>query len=92
MNIEKRIKEAIELERKEKNKIVCKKYYQENKTQILKKACEKVVCDNCGRKTNSNNLVRHQRTSMCEKYGDIKRRIENENQCIIITTPEIFKI
>jgi hypothetical protein len=40
-------------------------YYAQNKDRIIKTACEKVVCDRCGRTVIKNNITSHQKSKIC---------------------------
>jgi hypothetical protein len=67
-------------ERKEYNK----KYYEENKDKIIKKACEKVECPFCKRQVISNNLLKHFNLPICRRKTQLlqqltARALEDEN-------------
>ena len=70
-------------QRKEYNKT----YYQTNRENALKKACERVICPCCERQVTKNRLTAHlkkdlcQRTQQTENY--INDRINNVNEMLV---------
>ncbi len=63
-------------EHKEKMKEYNKKYYNNNKNQIIKKLTQKTPCNLCGRVVSSCRLNQHQETKFCEN----NRNKANETQ------------
>jgi len=78
ININEKIKERIKQKRKEKNIINCKAYYKEHREEMIKKGCEKVICENCGRTVIKNNIKKHKNYLICQRNGELKREIEEE--------------
>ena len=44
-----------------------KQYYLEHKKNMIQYGCKKVTCDRCHRTVSRNQLLRHQKTKICEK-------------------------
>ena len=65
---------------KEERKEYNKKYYNDNKKNIIEKACNKLKCELCGRNITLNGYNRHQKTKLClntqEKNKYINSRLE----------------
>lgn len=58
-------------ERKEYNK----RYYENNKEQIIKKACEKVECKFCKRKVIANSLLKHITLPICWRKAQLQQQM-----------------
>ena len=52
-----------------------KNYYLKHKEDILKKACEKVECQICGKMVSRQRLMNHIKTKLCKNLCDYKKRI-----------------
>jgi hypothetical protein len=48
-------------------------YYAQNKDRIIKTACEKVVCDRCGRTVIFNNIKSHQKSKICVRKANVNK-------------------
>jgi len=81
--------ETIELKVKVKKtkKDYNRKYYDNNREKIIKKACEKKQCNLCGKFIAHKTVVKHQTTNLCKKiclknkYEKwLKDENENENE------------
>lgn len=59
--------------RKEYNKV----YYSVNKERILADLCSKVTCEYCGRTIIKNNLLKHEKSSICLRTRNRKEDLEN---------------
>jgi hypothetical protein len=64
---------------KEERKLYNKKYYTDNKSTILKKACEKVICQFCNRSVIQNNLIKHQSSKICKNKENLLKQISQRN-------------
>lgn len=53
-----------------------KYYYEINKENILKKACEKVKCEFCHRTVIKNNLLSHYKSEICRRKTALLRDLE----------------
>jgi hypothetical protein len=51
-------------QRKEYNKI----YYANNKERIISDLCTKVECSFCGRSIIKNNLLKHEKSAICQRH------------------------
>ena len=65
---------------KEERKEYNKKYYNDNKKNIIEKACNKLKCELCNREITLNGYKRHTSTKLCkntqEKNKYIASRLE----------------
>lgn len=61
---------------KEERKIYNKNYYENNKAQILSKACLKIECEFCKRTIINNNLLKHQTLPICKRKANLLKQIK----------------
>ena len=52
---------------KGKQKEYCKKYYANNKEQVITQQREKIACNICNSLITRNKMIRHQQTDICKK-------------------------
>lgn len=69
--MEEKIKQTKSELDKEKNKLMCKKYYQDNKQALIDRGCEKVSCVKCEKMVSRNFMGKHLQTNICKRREQI---------------------
>lgn len=54
-----------------------KYYYESNKDEILRKACEKIQCEFCHRTVIKNNLLSHYKSDICRRKSALVQALED---------------
>ena len=52
------------------------KYYAENRSHLLQRACEKVECELCGRSVIRNNVLKHYKSKLCHNKTQLKKELD----------------
>ena len=58
-------------------------YYESNKEEILRKACEKIQCEFCHRIVIKNNLLSHYKSEICKRKSVLVRDLEERRNSYI---------
>ena len=70
----------------EERKLYNQTYYQTNRENALKKACQRVICPCCDRQITKNRLTAHLKTDLCQRTQQtenyINDRINNVHQVL----------
>jgi len=65
---------------KEKNKLICKLYYQKNKQTLIERGCEKMKCEKCEKMISRNYMSIHLKSKLCKKREHIVNLIKDMNK------------
>ena len=70
----------------EERKLYNQTYYQTNRENALKKACQRVICPCCDRQITKNRLTAHLKTDLCQRTQQtenyINDRINNVHEVL----------
>lgn len=63
-----------------------KKYYEDNKTKILSAILKPEKCIYCGRTVTHQNIIKHQKTTLCKKFRDSEKFKSFDNIVHLVET------
>lgn len=73
----------IDMDKMVKRQNYNKYYYEKNKEDIIKKACEKIQCEFCSRSVIKNNLLSHYKSEICRRKSALLRDLEERRNTFI---------